>query len=142
MPKRRVTDADRDRGKRIRQAYIQAGFRRKEFAELLDRYYHDVTRLEQGQKPEPETLTRIAEICSVTERWLVRGPIYSPEFQAWLQSSKPDDLHDVERELLAAINFPAGHHPGKQWYSLALEAWRMGTRSSLLEKTHVRKLVR
>lgn len=129
---------DLARGKRVREAYKAAGFTRKEFAEELDRYYHDVERLEKGQKPDLDTLTRIAELCGVTERWLVRGPVYTPEFSAWLEQEAPPNLLDVERELLASINFPEPH-PGAGWYANALSAWRLGTKGALLEHTHVRR---
>lgn len=138
MPKKKLVQADLDRGERIARAYKAAGFTRKEFAVALDRYYHDVGRLEKGQKPDPETLTRIAELCGVTERWLVRGPSYSAEFRAWLDSEAPTNLLDVERELLASINFP-DPHPGAGWYANALSAWRLGTKGALLEHTHIRR---
>ena len=140
MPKRKVGDADVERGRRIRVAYEAIGYTRKRFAEALGRYYHDVGRLEAGQKPDPETLCRIAELCGVTERWLVRGPNYADGFKAWLANGAPDDLRDAERELLASINFPEGHHPGSDWYSIALTSWRSATRRSLLEQTQVRTL--
>ena len=140
MPKKKTTQADVDRGGRIKVAYKAAGYTRKEFAEQLDRYYHDVERIEKGQKPDPETLTRIAELCGVTERWLVRGPSYTPEFRAWLDHEAPPNLLDVERELLASINFP-DPHPGAGWYANALSAWRLGTKGALLEHTHVRRKV-
>jgi transcriptional regulator with XRE-family HTH domain len=140
VPKKKPAPADIERGKRIREAYEAIGLSRKDFAAKIDRYYHDVMRLEGGQKPDPETLTLIAEICGVTERWLVRGPSYSAEFQTWLDHEKPPDLLDVELELLASINFPEPH-PGAGWYSNALSAWRLGTKRALHERTQVRRKV-
>ena len=135
MGRRTTTDADRDRGQRIKAAYEAAGFSRKQIAEAIGRYYHDVMRIEDGQKPDPETLCQIAELCGVTERFLVRGSQYSPLFTLWVTKAAPPDLHFIERELLGSISFPAGHHPGPDWYGVALSAWRSGTKRSLLEKT-------
>lgn len=116
---------------------MRAGMKRGDFAEALGTLYPNVDRLEKGQRPEPETLVRIAEICGVTERWLVRGPSYSPEFQAWLDTQAPLDLHEIERELLAAISFPRDLHPGSDWYTAALGAWRTGTRGALRDSSRV-----
>lgn len=138
MGRRTTTESDRERGARIREAYESAGYSRKQLAEAIGRYYHDLMRIEAGQKPDPETLTSIAELCGVTERFLVRGPHYSPEFKLWLSTSAPPDLHFTERELLGAITFPPTHHPGPDWYGVALSAWRSGTKRSLLEDTQVR----
>lgn len=113
--------------------------KRGDFATALGTLYPNVDRLEKGQRPEPETLTRIAEICGVTERWLVRGPIYSAEFQQWLDTQAPPDLHEIERELLAAIYFPSELHPGPDWFTAALGAWRTGTRGALRERSRVQR---
>lgn len=142
---RKLSDAEKDTakaiGRRIREAYTRAGMTRAVFAERLGAYYHDVDRLEKGQQPSPERLTRIAELCGVTERWLVRGTMYAETFHQWLEHDAPDDLHDIERELLGAINFPAELHPGRGWYTSALAAWRLGTRNAVLDQTHVRRML-
>lgn len=134
---------DTARGKRIREAYTRAGYSRQEVANALGTYYADVDRIEKGQRIEPERLTRIAELCGVTERWLVRGPVYSEEFSAWLTTQAPADLHELERELLGAINFPPDVHPGPDWYGAALHAWRAATRGALRDSaTHIRRRAR
>lgn len=133
------SEADLARGRRIREAYQRVGMKRQDFATALGTHYPNVDRLEKGQRPEPETLTRIAEICGTTERWLVRGPEYSQEFLQWLDRSAPGDLHEIERELLAAINFPRELHPGPEWYTSALAAWRLGTKGALTERSQVRR---
>ncbi len=139
MPQLKRTDDDVARGRRFRDAYQRIGLSRQEVAEKLGLIYHHVTRIEKGQRVGPDLLTRMAELCSVTERWLVRGPSYSPQFEQWLATQAPADLHDAERELLACVYFPPEHHPGPRWYSTALEAWRLGTGDSLLQQTHVRR---
>lgn len=139
MPRRAINDDDRARGARIRQAWKGAGLTRKQLAETIGRYYHDVLRLEGGQNPDPETIVKIADATGVPDRWLLRGPVYDPHFVEWLQTEAPADLHDLEREVLGAIQFPAEHHPGKSWYMAALGTWRAGTHNSLTSGTHVRK---
>lgn len=139
VPAPKRSPEDLARGKRVREAYLRAGFTRASFANALGTMYPDVDRLERGQRPEPEKLTRIAELCGVTERWLVRGPEYSQEFRQWLETQAPHDLHEIERELLAAIYFPRELHPGAEWYTAALSAWRIGTRGALRERSRVQR---
>jgi len=132
VARRPKTKADVERGQRIKAAYEAAGFSRKQIAEAIGRYYHDVMRIEDGQKPDPETLCQIAELCGVTERFLVRGENYADEFTAWLASSAQSGLHPIERELLGSISFPSGCHPGPDWYGVALSAWRAGEQGGAL----------
>lgn len=134
----RKTSEDSERGKRIEAAYRRSGMTRTGFAEAIGINYNHVPRLFDGERVSPQRLTRIAEVLGVTERWLVRGNVYGDEFRDWLETLAPANLRDTERELLACINFPPGHHPGARWYSIAIEAWRAGTGGSLVDQSQVR----
>lgn len=135
----RKTPEDFERGERMEAAWRRSGMSRTDFAEAVGINYNHVPRLFDGERVSPQRLTRIAEVLGVTERFLTRGAVYSTEFTEWLRDHAPPNLHEVERELLACIYFPSSHHPGPRWYSAALEAWRLGTRDSLLQQTHVRR---
>lgn len=139
MPRDEKDPEDIARGERMRQAWERSGMSRQDFADAVGIHYNHVPRLWAGIKLSPTRLSRVAEVLGVTERHLIRGNVYTQEFNDWLKLHAPSNLLDVERELLAGINFPLGHHPGVRWYSTALESWRMGTQDSLLGATHVRR---
>jgi transcriptional regulator with XRE-family HTH domain len=134
----RKTSEDFERGERIEDAFRRSGMTRTGFSEALGINYNHVPRLFNGERVSPQRLTRIAEVLAVSERWLTRGAVYGDEFREWLDSLAPSNLRDVERELLACINFPPGHHPGARWYSIAIEAWRHGTGGSMVDQSQVR----
>lgn len=134
----RKTSEDFERGARMEAAFRRSGMTRTGFAEAIGINYNHVPRLFDGERVSPQRLTRIAEVLGVSERYLTRGGVYGMEFTEWLERHAPSNLRDAERELLACIYFPPGHHPGARWYSIALEAWRHGTGDSLVDQSQVR----
>jgi transcriptional regulator with XRE-family HTH domain len=61
-------------GKRIIQAYEEAGLNRHQFAQRLGTTYSNVLRWEKGEtQPKGPYLTKIAELTGVTIAWLMSG---------------------------------------------------------------------
>jgi transcriptional regulator with XRE-family HTH domain len=111
-----------------RKGVSRAEFVRELNAAGVNTNYNHSYRWTRGEViPSGAGLQALAHVLGVTEAWILRGvdELGSPAFRSWLERYAPGDLTDDERGALAAIVFP-GQHPGPMWYSVALNAWRMG----------------
>lgn len=120
-------------GKRISEALARSGLSRAEFVRALNEAgvntnYNHSYRWTRGEAvPSGAGLQAIAHVLHVSEAWILRGVDEAgpPAFRSWLERYAPADLTDEERKALASFALP-GQHPGPLWYTVVLNAWRMG----------------
>lgn len=121
-----------DTGKRIRQAYMEAGMNRNQFARAIGTNYSNVWRWEtDAAEPSIESLAKASRVTGRSIDWLQHGDPSEPEdsdypeFRQWLQTMAPPDLTPAEKATLASWRFQ-GAHPGPAFYATSLATWRAG----------------
>lgn len=76
--------------------------------------------------PSVPGLAAIAKACRVSLDWLVWGEEHTPgAFFEWLETPEGQNVTEQERAFLRGLSLH-GHVPRPAFYSLALQAYRLG----------------
>ena len=127
MPKKQVTAADRDRGRRYKKAREDAGLTQSEVAGMVGKHVQTVSRWEQGvTRPHDEEF--VARLYKRNPAWLEYGEGPSegedPPYSEWPKFSERAQAEPWQIAMLRTLRFPAGIQPELETYDRALFALR------------------